>query len=214
MRRAVLTVCVAAVLSVLPRSVEAAPIIGTQLIASGGSITAYFLGHTAAYTNELYLFSADDLSTPLPVTLQTGTLGAGLIFVNQTTAPLSSVDLGWFAPGTELVFGIYVRDTQRTYYLGSGARNPDGVAHGAVNSDPLPEFTAHGVTVPAGTILVGFEDLFGGGDLDYDDLVFSFSNVVSEPVVLLRQAPEPASLSLLALGLAAIGARRYRLPRA
>jgi hypothetical protein len=26
-------------------------------------------------------------------------------------------------------------------------------------------------------VLVGFEDMFGGGDLDFNDLVFSFTNV-------------------------------------
>jgi hypothetical protein len=29
----------------------------------------------------------------------------------------------------------------------------------------------------AGQVLVGFEDLFGGGDFDYNDLVFAFTNV-------------------------------------
>jgi hypothetical protein len=45
-------------------------------------------------------------------------------------------------------------------------------------------------------IFVGFEDLFGGGDFDYDDNNFVFSNVTSAAV-----APEPASLLLLGSGL-------------
>ena len=50
------------------------------------------------------------------------------------------------------------------FYSGDGSRNPDGIAHAVVDSRQ-------------NQAQVGFEDLFGGGDRDYNDLVFSFSNV-------------------------------------
>ncbi len=46
--------------------------------------------------------------------------------------------------------------------MGPGERNPDGIPHAAV------EFIAEGEAI------VGFEDLYGGGDRDYDDVVFIF----------------------------------------
>jgi hypothetical protein len=206
MKRA-LVACIGLVLfAVGARPASAAPVLGQQLFATGGDVTATFLGHTAGFTNDLYLFDAGDLSTPLAVTATVGPLGPGLIFTNQTSAPGSSVNLGSFAAGTELVFAIYVRNTQQTYFMGPGSRNPDGIFHAAVDNGLAPQFPSYG-TVPPGSIAIGFEDLFGGGDLDYDDLGFAFSSVRR------TATPEPATLSLLALGLAAGGIRRLRQGR-
>jgi hypothetical protein len=201
MKRVVLSVFLL-LSAVAARPVTAAPIIGQQLFAAGGDVTAVFLGHTAGFTNDLYLFAASDLLTPLPVTAVVGTLGQGVIFTNQTSPILAPVNLGFFAAGTELVFGIHVQDTGYTYYLGPASRNPDGLFHGAVDSGMLPAYP-FGWSSP-GYIGVGFEDIFGGGDLDYDDLGFAFTNVRREVT------PEPATLALLALGAGAVGARRLR----
>ena len=46
--------------------------------------------------------------------------------------------------------------------------NSDGIAHATVSN------------LDEGGTLVGFEDLLGGGDKDYNDLVFSFSNTNTE----------------------------------
>ena len=182
--------------------VGAAPIIGQKLFAAGGDVSAVFLGHTAGFTNDLYLFDASDLTTPLAVTSVGGTLGTGVIFTNQTSPFLVPVNLGFFAAGTELVFAIHVRETGYTYYLGPGSRNPDGLAHAGVDSGVIPAYP-FGWSAP-GYIGVGFEDIYDGGDFDYDDLGFAFTNVRREI------APEPATLALFALGAAAAGARRLR----
>jgi len=190
-----------------PRPASAAPIIGAQLIATGGPVIAQFMGHTAGFTNELYVFDISDLTTPLAVTGTAGTLGQGMIFNNQTSVVGTQVNLGAFAAGTELVFGIYVQNTGMTYYMGPAARNPDGIAHAAIDNGLLPQFPPYGV-IPAGFVGVGFEDIFLGGDFDYDDLGFAFNNVRTRAAV-----PEPVTLSLLALGLAGLGARRMRQRR-
>jgi hypothetical protein len=51
--------------------------------------------------------------------------------------------------------------------------------------------------IPINGLVIGFEDLFGGGDRDYNDYVFviSRSNVV---------VPEPQTVLLLSIGLAAL----------
>ena len=187
----------------MPRPASAGMVIGQQLFAGGGNVVAHFLGHTAGFTNDLYLFDAADLTTPLAVTATVGGLGPGMIFRNQTTAAGTQVNLGNFSSGTELVFAIFVHNSNQTYFMGPASRNPDGIAHGAVDNGAPPQFPSYGV-IPAGFTALGFEDIFGGGDLDYDDLGFAFSNVRT------TQAPEPASLALLALGLAGAGVRRMR----
>jgi hypothetical protein len=70
--------------------------------------------------------------------------------------------------------------------------NLDGVNHVYSTS-----FSGAG-TVPAGTY-VAFEDLRGGGDLNYFDETFVFTNVATNAV------PEPANLALLMAGLGLVG---------
>jgi hypothetical protein len=59
---------------------------------------------------------------------------------------------------------LLVQQTGDLFYTGPGIRNVDGIAHAMIQE-------------AAGQVIVGVEDLFGGGDFDYDDLVFAFTNV-------------------------------------
>jgi hypothetical protein len=73
------------------------------------------------------------------------------------------VNLGPFNAGEELVFGIFVSDTGRTFRMGPGFRNPDRYAHARVDC------LANGVKV-------SFEDNFlGEGDRDFDDAVIQIT---------------------------------------
>ncbi|MDP2316898.1 MAG: hypothetical protein Q8P41_28660 [Pseudomonadota bacterium] len=115
-------------------------------VDSGTSSTftasATFCGGSAGYTSDFYLASPDYQY-----------LGTG-----NVTAPGTEYDLGVFAEGDELIFSIYVRNSGYTYYSGPGSRNPDGLVHAAV------------VERSDGSFLIGFEDLYGGGDRDYNDI--------------------------------------------
>lgn len=82
--------------------------------------------------------------------------------------------LGSIPAGTELVFGIRYGSTE--FRMGPASRNPDNIEH-AVTS-----------LKASGAIDVGFEDLFGGGDRDYDDNLFEFRGGVSS-------TPAPAPLT-------------------
>ena len=110
-------------------------------------------------------------STGAPVTIEVMPASAGLtsnlflldpeevsIATNREIG--KKVTIGPYGAGTELVFGIRVGGSE--FRLGPGGRNPDGIPHGVV------DFGTDGCAV------VGFEDLFGGGDRDYDDNVFKF----------------------------------------
>jgi hypothetical protein len=131
---------------------QAVTITEQTLIATGGDVVVTFVSNEAGFTSELFL---------------DGALGedSGALFNNWTTDIGSSVNLGSVAEGTELIFKLLVKETGDIFYTGLGSRNADGVVHATIDNVD-------------GQVFVGFEDLFGGGDFDYDDLVFAFTNVV------------------------------------
>ncbi|MBO9577111.1 MAG: PEPxxWA-CTERM sorting domain-containing protein, partial [Sphingobium sp.] len=114
-----------------------------------------------------------------------------IIFTNGVNVVGDTKSLGFFTAGTELIFRLDVTFSGQSYFSGAASRNPDDVAHAAANTD-------------AGETFVGFEDLPNGGDHDYNDLVFSFSNTVAGTV------PEPASWAMMIGGFALGGAALRR----
>ena len=94
----------------------------------------------------------------------------GDIFLGRgnSTASGTEVDLGALVAGDELVFYIFVRNTGHTYYTGPGDRNPDGIVHAAVTN--LGQVGTSPEGQPITRFHIGFEDIFGGGDRDYDDI--------------------------------------------
>lgn len=108
----------------------------------------------------------------------------------------TSVTLDGFQAGQVLTFSILVQNTENTFSTGSGTLNADGLAHAMVSN------------LDDGGTLVSFEDLYGGGDKDYNDLMFSFSNTNTE--AKLVQNPEPATIILFGSGLLGLGAWRLR----
>jgi hypothetical protein len=163
----------------------AAPILGQQIYYEGGDVRVTVLPYSAAYTSQLILFS-----TPSPLVIATSSQ------VGQTFNLGNLAALYGIAPGSELIFGIVVLNTGDTFKMGPGGRNPDGVEHVLVDY-------AEG---DGGDIaLLGFEDLFGGGDHDYNDANFELQGGIG-----FTRVSAPASLSLLLLGLAALAASSGR----
>jgi hypothetical protein len=82
------------------------------------------------------------------------------IGTGNVTAVGTEFYLGTFLEGDELVFAIYVTNTGNWFYSGPGDRNDDGEVHASVTDNV------------DGTFTVGFEDLYGGGDRDFNDIIF------------------------------------------
>lgn len=164
-------------------SVSAAPVLGAQLFWSGGDVTVTVQPSTAGFLSELRLYSTVP-STFIAYNAPNGNPPG--TFVTLTAAQID-VD---HDVGDELVFGIFVTNTGDTFKLGPAGRNADGQIHGAIDN------------LGGGVLRVGFEDLRGGGDRDYDDNVFDFRGGVRTNV------PEPGSLALAGLALLSLAALR------
>ncbi|MFT5459296.1 MAG: hypothetical protein ACI9K2_005806 [Myxococcota bacterium] len=119
-----------------------APAAKLIVLNSDAVITATFCDGEAGYTSSAFLGE--------PVLVH---IGKGHVTPVETR-----VDLGEFLEGDELVFGIYVMNTDQEYLSGPADRNADEVVHAAITD------------YHDGTWHVGFEDLWGGGDKDYNDI--------------------------------------------
>lgn len=176
------------------------PAVYSFTAASSGPIVAYFAGSGASYTNELGL---------LVNGVDTGFYGLN----NLTSAVGASFDFGGVAvvAGDVLVFAMKnLSPIGKTVYSDPSLNGPydGGVGINHVYSTAYTATSPIFGTIPVGTY-VAFEDIPGGGDLNYFDETFVFTNVRSDGSV-----PEPSTLALaglgLLLGVAGAAARRRR----
>ena len=149
-------------------------------VASPGEVKLTFISESAKYSNDLFL------NSDLTKILNSKTNTAGEIF-----------SLGSFSEGAELVFKLFVTNTGKSFFNGPAARNADGVIHARYKYGENKQ------------VLVGFEDLWGGGDRDYNDLIFSLSNVYFADNVL-QPVPEPETYLLMGLGVLSLGWMRSK----
>lgn len=129
-----------------------APVLGTEgaqiFVADDANVHVKYCGGSAGFTSDVFI--APDTTT---------VLATGHITPDGTT-----VDLGARAQGSELEFILFVRDTGQTYHMGPASRNADNTAHARVLTLPIDALVTE--------YAVGFEDIYGGGDLDFNDFTF------------------------------------------
>jgi hypothetical protein len=194
-KRLLLAGLVASALS--PLSATAFPIaIGGEgaavMVVGSDPVIATYQGNSAAFSNDLYLERLAD-GTPGMDGLNANDL---FLFNNHISPVGSTLNLGMFSIGIELVFRLHVNDTGNDFFSGLASRNPDGLPHARVQGNWMPNET-----------LVSFEDLlnlpeYPGG---FNDLSFSFTNT-STPT----PSPEPVTLALLGAGIAGVAFTRHR----
>ena len=154
-----------------------------------GNITAYFAGSDAGHTDTIGL---------LVNVFPTGPIG---LRDNHTSNIGDSIVFGSVNAGDTLTFFLFDENTSSTWYS-DRSPNRDG------NTQHVYSTLYDGVTpplgVPAGTF-IGFEDLSlaQGGDFDYNDDSFVFTNVSIN--LTTSETPLPGAVWLFAGGLGLLG---------
>lgn len=168
------------------------------------TVRTYFVGEGAGYENSIG-FNTIKAGESMP----TGGLddSAQLIFANASSAvssydpkstvkrtssnpllPGDFVDLGKFDAGTTLDFFLIADGANggTKVYTADPARNPDNMQHViyAVPDSPY--------------LVLGFEDLYGGGDNDFNDVLFAV-DIGYENLRALLATPEPSTWAAAAL---------------
>ena len=168
----------------------------TFTASNTGDVIAYYAGSTASFENQLGMLINGVQSS------------SGFGLDNKTTALGTAFNLGHVTKGDTLVFDlkvislggliVYSDPTMNSAYDNGGP----GLNH--VYSTPYSGGSL-GNNIPNGTF-VGFEDLRGGGDKNYNDEDFVFTNVGSVSTTTTTNSAvvsEPSSF--VAFGLGAIG---------
>ncbi len=135
------------------------------VIAGKGRVVVDIEASDSGYDNKIY-FSTDNFKTRTYIGID-----------NQT----GSVDLGSFKPGTKIQFGI--DNGQGDFFkTGNKAANPDKFVH------------AQTAKTTDGGVRIGFEDLRGGGDKDFNDAIIKVRSV-AQGVALPAPPAAPAAPS-------------------
>ncbi len=180
-------------------------------LSTASDVRVYFIGEGAGYSNTLGFnttgtgVSSGNPALIFPNASTTNSYYNGSEGKRESWAPVlpgDFVNLGKIAGGTLLDFFLIADGANggRSVYATDKSVNGDGINH-------VVAFGYQMANSPF--LIIGFEDLFGGGDRDFNDLLFAV-DIGAANVKALTSTPEPAMGLTLAsfIGLALRRKRR------
>jgi hypothetical protein len=168
-------------------------------LKTDADVRVYFVGEGAGYQNTLgYNASGSGVASGDPQIIfpnassPVSTYDPARTTARTTAAPLLPGDfsnLGSFVGGTRLDFFLIANGAQggQSVYSTDSSVNPDGINH-------VVSFAYAAVGSPY--LILGFEDLLGGGDKDFNDVLIAIDIGVKNVAALLA-TPEPALVWVL-----------------
>ena len=174
------------------------------VLKNESDVRVYFVGEGAGYHNilgfstdggspkgkEAAVIFPDASSLVSPLTPQND------MSVKRTSSepllPGDFVDLGEFKAGTKLDFFLIADGANggKNVYSTDSSVNSDGINH-------VVSFAA----ISGSYLLIGFEDMFKGGDRDFNDVIFAV-DIGAKNLAALTATPEPATYAMLGTFLA------------
>ena len=160
-----------------------------------GDLLISFMGSTAGYKSYLgVVVNGVDLGLSLSNKVARGT----------------TWNYGWVEAGSSISFYLDVTNTGETYFSNSSL-NSDGLNHLYADAYNGGNRIGGKWFARAKYAAIGFEDMQGGGDKDYDDARFIAQEV---GFIEYDPAPEPAAWAMMIAGFGLVGgaARRRKRP--
>lgn len=168
-------------------------------LAENSDVRVYFVGEGAGYRNTFGVYTGDssdaltgDASLIFPDASTSGSYSYYESDYRSTRAPVAPgdfVDLGEMEAGTQMNLFLIANGAgggTQTWYTDS-ALNSDGIEHFVVLATPDNPY-----------LLVGVEDLYGGGDQDYNDVVVALDVGTTTVKRLMSKAvPLPGYMAAL-----------------
>lgn len=156
-------------------------------------VRVYFVGEGAGYQNTLGInatgtgVKTGDPDIVFPnasssISTYVTTSPTGVRTASEPLMPGDFVDLGTMQAGTQLDFFLIANGAQggTNVFSTTTSANPDGIRHVVAYAAKDSPY-----------LLISFEDLLGGGDKDYNDVLIAVSGVQ------LTTAPEPSTMFIL-----------------
>lgn len=181
------------------------------ILSTDTAVRVYFIGEGAGYHNTLGIstlgkgpYSKDAALIFPDASSSVSSLGGGKALRSSSEPLLAGdfVDLGNFEKGSILDFFLIANGASggKNFYSTDSSLNKDGIVH-AISL--APDGSAY--------LIMSFEDLYGGGDRDYNDVVFAVY-LGKENISKLSAlgAPEPSLAAGALLTLGAIFSRKRR----